>query len=102
MRKLNAQRGRHKMSVEVELDIKKEIGKQLKRLRGEKNQQVVADALLVKQSVISKYENGEHLVDLFTLAEFASYYKVPFIDLLPQRLIEIETKNLSINKRRTW
>ena len=55
---------------------RKELGRKLYQSRNDMglSQVSVANQLGIKQSLISKYENGDLLPNVFTLAEFARLY----------------------------
>lgn len=54
---------------------KKKIGKKLTLLRGQRTQKEVAQAIKVRQSTYSMYENGERIPRDEVKKRIAGYYK---------------------------
>lgn len=52
------------------------------RLKRKFSQQTVADAVGWTQTSVSKYEHGDFAADLDTLAKFAAFYGLPFLELV--------------------
>ena len=52
-----------------------EIGRRLRKLRGDTSRENVADAVGISVSAISMYENGERIPRDVIKVELASYYK---------------------------
>ena len=95
MRKLN------KLSEESKSAIRKRLGIRLINARSESDftQNEVAKSLSILQSSLSRYETGEQLIDLYTLAELAVLYDKSFIDLIPLHLQNISFKTLQTPKK---
>lgn len=53
----------------------KEIGRRLRKLRGNTSREIVADAVGISVSAISMYENGERIPRDVVKVELASYYR---------------------------
>lgn len=55
------------------------------------SQKQVASTRIVSQSDLSKIENGKMTIDIITLAELGGVYKVDLIELLPKRLVKLNS-----------
>lgn len=77
---LYTNREQTKRSVNQMLDAKV-IGQNLTRLRGEKSQNEVAEAVEVSRSAMSMYENGERIPRDEVKVKLAHYYGVSIEEL---------------------
>ena len=64
----------------IQID-KQAIGLRLKKLRGERSQAEVADALKVTPMAISQYERGERIPNDVMKLKIAEYYGVSVSDI---------------------
>lgn len=59
------------------------VSQRLVELRGNRKQGVVARALNVSQSVLSRVERGHRLPDLWLLIAITRYYRCSITDIVP-------------------
>ena len=58
-----------------------EIGKELRKLRGDKSLQIAADGIGITKSALAMYERGERVPRDEAKVKIADYYGVPVAEL---------------------
>ena len=77
--------------------MKYDFGARIRKIRQEKNikQDELACYLQIKQSTLSKMENGKHYISLEVILNIVNYTKSSILDFFPEDLQNINQSNFN-------